>query len=131
MPETPIFYHRNFWQAVDDRRIRLSVSDLTVSEPRKLITPFRKTLDNYGLNVSMFQREYYLGIPICLATRNRQYIDEGWLYVYATLVNGIEGICFEADSKTPVEVIGNIQNLSIPSTWSNGLKRSAQDSSEP
>ncbi|RKO61833.1 hypothetical protein [Caldibacillus debilis] len=111
VPDTPIFFNPNLWQVVDDRQIRSLAPDLVVPLPRKLVTPTRKTLDNYGLDVSMFRSERYLGIPICLATRNKENINEGWLYVYATVVNDVEGICFEADSKTPVVIIGNIQNL--------------------
>jgi hypothetical protein len=76
------------------------------SEPRKIIVPHRKTLDNYGLNITLFQRDNYLGIPICLASRDKKKITEGWVYLYNTVINGVEGLYYEVDCRIPYLIYG-------------------------
>lgn len=104
----PVFYHQRFWEPFEDG-IKLKIPDYAVNEPRKLITPNRKTLDGYGLNISMFQRDNYLGIPVCLATQTKENVNEGWLYVYSTTVGDIDGIGFETDSQTPIKITGELR----------------------
>lgn len=66
-------------------------------EPRKIITPHRKTLDNYNLEITIFQRDNYIGVPICLSNTDKTDIEETWIYIYNTTLKGKEGLFIEID----------------------------------
>lgn len=106
--ELPIFLKQDDVVQVSETWFITNQPNHHISEPRRLIVPHRKTLDNYQLNISVFQLENYIGIPTYMASRDKLNITEGWLYGYNTIVNGMEGVYMEADSVVPYAFTGNV-----------------------
>lgn len=105
---TPILAERKRFNWLVDDIYKSDQEPFKSSTPRKLIVPHRKTLDNYGLNICVFQKDNYLGIPLVVSSLDKQEITVSWVYLYNTVFNGTESIYFETEYEYSLCLKGNV-----------------------
>lgn len=106
--EVPIFAKKSEYQIWEDKIFLSTAESYKTSQPRRIIVPHRKTLDNYGLNICIFQKDNYLGIPLCVSSLDKKIISVGWFYFYNTVIDNMEGLYFEVDHVIPLNLRGNV-----------------------
>lgn len=106
----PIFVQKEHLIRRNDLWCVTSEKGLVTKAPSNIIVPHRKTLDNHGLNITLFQKENYLAFPTYLKN-DKENIKEGWVYAYNTVVNGREGIYMECISKVPFAFRGEVYGV--------------------
>lgn len=106
--KVPVFAKKGDYKWVEDKLYLSTTSEYRSSLPRRIVVPHRKTLDNYGLNICVFQKDNYLSIPLCVSSLDKKKITVGWIYLYNTVIDGVEGIYYEIDHKIPLNLQGNV-----------------------
>lgn len=109
--DIPIFVSKEKTREVmfeDERWVVYDQPAVKVEVPRKVIVPKPKVFDSYNLDITLFTKNNYLAIPVCIATITKENISEGWIYAYPTVIDGVEGIYIEANSETPFSFRGQV-----------------------
>ena len=100
----PIFVEKDkaHYNGLNKGWLQLTPGEKKVERVRKIITPLRKTLDNNSFDITLFQRDNYLGIPLCLNCPQKEHPSEGWGYIYNTVIDGVEGLAYSFETDPPV-----------------------------